>query len=459
MTYDAYPHSDSSLQVGRPPWLLFLFLTAVFFAVYHDFSYAKQGIGNYNNSADIYIAGVDEGSRTREIALLSLGFFAIVVLARSRTHVCLRSTRLVGWMVLSFVAWAFLSFFWAEDMALTFKRLMVFAILCIASAAVARRLSLREIILWILLSTSLFLLTSIFAEIVFGSFQPFASGYRLGGTLHPNGQGIDCGLLVLSAVAAADLEILRRTFFRICALVGFLLLILTQSRTALAALALALAAYYAAVCSKRTKITAAFVLSIVFGISLIASGGALFSSFKSAITLQRDDAGIGSFNGRLGLWKDLGYFIERRPVVGYGYGGFWTPTHINVISAEEKWPVPEGHSAYLDCLLTLGFVGLVVYAFLLFAGIARTFRFQRVSRSPALAFCGAVLVFSALIGFLESGVTSPSLTMFLCMVILVQIGFVYRPVKTGVRLYETRPLGSTRVSRLQKNSKHPGAGS
>jgi exopolysaccharide production protein ExoQ len=423
MTSDLHVPSAAALQVGRRPWLLFLFLAGIFFAIYHDFSYAKQGVGNYNNSADIYITGVDEGSLAREIAVVSLGIFAVISLARSRAHIRLLSTSLVGWVALSFVAWAFLSFLWAEDMALTFKRLMVFAILCVASVAVAHRLSFREIILWTLLSSSIFLIISILAEIAFGSFQPFASGYRLGGTLHPNGQGIDCGLLVLSAVAAADVERRRRGFFRVCALLGFLLLILTQSRAALGALPLALVVYFAATCSKRTRVIAVFVLAIVLGISFIASGGALVSSLKNAITLQRDDAGIASFNGRLGLWKDLGYFIERRPLLGYGYGGFWTPAHINVISAEEKWPVPEGHSAYLDCVLTLGFVGLLFYSFVLFAGIARAFRFQIGQRNPALAFCGAVLVFTALIGFLESGATSPSLCMFLCMVILVQIGF------------------------------------
>jgi O-antigen ligase len=298
--------------------------------------------------------------------------------------------------------------------------------------AVARRLSLREIILWTVFSTTLFLVIGIFAEVLFGTFRPFASGYRFAGTLHPNFQGIDCGLLLLSGVAAADVEKHKRTIFLACAIVGLVFLILTESRTVIAAALLALAAYFAAVCSRATKIAMAYSLSIVFCLLLLFFEAGLIPDLKSAIMLGRDDSTVDSFNGRTGIWEDVGYYIHRRPILGYGYGGFWTPTHIRVISGEEKWAISDSHSAYLEYLLTLGAVGLVAYTLLLFAGIRRAFRFQRLSQNSAFAFCGALLVFCSSDGFLESAVVNPSLLMFLSMAVLAQLAFVCRQETIGI---------------------------
>jgi O-antigen ligase len=200
----------------------------------------------------------------------------------------------------------------------------------------------------------------------------------------------------------------------------------------IAAALLALAAYFAAVCSRATKIAMAYSLSIVFCLLLLFFEAGLIPDLKSAIMLGRDDSTVDSFNGRTGIWEDVGYYIHRRPILGYGYGGFWTPTHIRVISGEEKWAISDSHSAYLEYLLTLGAVGLVAYTLLLFAGIRRAFRFQILSQNSAFAFCGALLVFCSSDGFLESAVVNPSLLMFLSMAVLAQLAFVCRQETIGI---------------------------
>ena len=434
MSYNNHLHSGPALHVGRLPWLIFLFLAAVFFFVDHDLSSAKRGIDNYGQSADDYIALVNEGPLTRRIALLSLGLFAIVSLVGRRTNVRLRINGPLGWILLSFTAWAFLSSIWAEDMPLTLRRLGVFGILCIAAVAVARRLSLRQIILWTFFSTTVFLVIGFIAEVHFGTFQPFATGYRFAGTLHPNGEGIGCALLTLSAVAAADAEKRWRPLFWACALLGFVFLILTASRSAFAAILPALAAYFAAVSSRRAKTALGLGLCLVIGVCLflLVRWDPPYSALRRAALLGRDDSSVGSINGRIGVWEDVGYYIARRPLLGYGYGGFWTPTHIRVISDEEKWGVPESHSAYLDYLLTLGAVGLGAYTLLLIAGIRRAFQFQKVSRNSAFAFCGGLLVFCGFVGFLQSGAAVSSFPMFLTVVVLAQLAFVSRPKTTRI---------------------------
>jgi exopolysaccharide production protein ExoQ len=406
------------------PWLTFLFLAATFFLIYHDTSNSKKGIDNYGASKDDLIAAVDNGSLTRRVALSSLGFFAIATLFRYRIIQRLRIHGALGWLILGFVAWAMLSLIWAEDVALTSKRLIVFGILCAAAVALASRFSIRQMILWTLFSTTLYLIVGVSAEVFFGTFRPFASGYRFAGTLPVNGQGINCALLLLSGLAAADLEKHRRTLFRACALVGFTFLILTESRTAIAAALFAYGVYWGAVYSNRAKIVMACVVSITLCLLFLFLGDAFSPRLGGAVMLGRDDATPNSFNGRVGVWKDVGYYIDRHPVLGYGYAGFWTPAHISEISREEKWGIPDSHSAYLDYLLTLGVPGLVVYVLLLSIGIRRAFRLHELSQNSALAFFGALLLFCALDGLLESAVFDPTLLMFLGMVALAQLAFV-----------------------------------
>ena len=431
MSCDGYPNARPPLQVRRPPWFMFLFLAAVFFFAYHDLSYSKRGIDNFNPSQDDIATAVAEGSLTRRIGLLSLGLYAIVNLVRHRDKSRLRINGPLGWILLSFVAWALVSPIWAEDIGLTLRRLVVFGILCVAAVAVARRFSLREIILWTVFTTGLYLLIGVSAEIALGTFRPFTSGYRFAGTLHPTGQGINCALLLLSGVAAVYVEKHKRTFFRACALIGFIFLILTASRTSFAAALLAVTVYIGAACSGRAKIAMGYVLSIIFCLLILFLANGFLPNLKAAIMLGRGDSGVDSFNGRTGIWGDVGYYIRQRPILGYGYGGFWTPGHIAEISKEEKWGVPDSHSAYLDYLLTLGAVGLFAYLLLLFAGIRRAFHLRSLSHNFAFAFCGALLVFCALNGLLESATMELSLPMFLSTVVLAQLAFVRPALSCG----------------------------
>jgi exopolysaccharide production protein ExoQ len=424
MSHCDYTNTRPTLQVRRCPWFLFLIITTIFLLSYHDLSHAKNSIGDYNESQDELLAYVVDGSPVHRILLLSLGLIATVSLARHRGNSPLRIGGLLGWLVLAFAGWALISPIWADDFTLTIRRVVAFEILWVSAIAIVRRASLREIILWIWLSTTIFLLIGIAAEIVFGTFHPFASGYRFAGTMHPNYQGMQCGLLTLSAVAAANMETRRRVLFWACGCLGFVFLILTGSRTSLAAALLALVVYSAMVSSRTTKIATVFGCSLIVSFLALSLGTGLLPRLKTAILLGRDDPGnVDSLSGRMMIWEDVGYYIRQRPFLGYGYGGFWTPTRISVISDEEKQAIPNSHSTYMEYLVSLGPAGLVAYVLLLFAGIRRAYRFHRLSRNSAFAFCGALLVFCALIGFLEVVITEGSPLMFPCILILAYLAF------------------------------------
>lgn len=412
------------------PWLFLFFLTTVFFVNYHDLTnnyHSLAGQDTLTSSVDDIATAVDNGSLVRQISLLSLLTFALVSLLRHRGAGRLVCDSPLSWLIVSFVVWAFISPLWADDILLTIRRLVVFGILCIAAVVVARYLSLRDVIWWSFLSTLLFLFAGVVAEMFYGTLRPFTPGYRFAGTLHPNGQGIECGLLVLSALALAEIDKRHQALFRGSALLGFVFLILTASRTAITAAVIAVGIYIFTVQTRRARVLMACSIGVIC-CSVLLFVGAASPKIKSSLELGREDAGdADSFNGRTTLWRSVGRYIRQRPILGYGYCGFWTPTHVRAISDEEGWAVPNSHSAYIEYLAGLGIVGLGAYASMLVVAIRRAFRSYTLSRSSVFAHCGALLVFYAVDSLLEAAESEGSLIMFLCMVMLVRLAFLGRP--------------------------------
>jgi O-antigen ligase len=235
-------------------------------------------------------------------------------------------------------------------------------------------------------------------------------------------------------VVAAQLEKRRRILYWAGALLGFVFLILTQSRTGAISGFLALASYLTAVCSRFTKIATAYGLGIFICFVLLISVNGTPRSLKAAMSLGREESTVGSFesfNGRTDIWDACANYVARRPVTGYGFGGFWNENHIAEISARNHWGVGAGHSAYLDYLLQLGAVGLITYILTLFVSLRRAFRFHSLSRDPAFAFCGALLVLCAVEGFLESTIMTPTSPLFICMVAVTRLALEAPPRKVA----------------------------
>jgi O-antigen ligase len=180
------------------------------------------------------------------------------------------------------------------------------------------------------------------------------------------------------------------------------------------------------------KIAMAYSFSIAFCLILLVMGDTFLPKLQSAVIAGRDSSTMDTFNGRTGIWDDVGYYIRQRPILGYGYGSFWTPAHLKEVSETEKWAVPDGHSAYLDYLLTLGSVSLALYILLLILGIMRAFCFYRSLRNSTFAFCAALLLFCALNGLLESAMVDPSVLMFLSMVVLARLAFICPTEAAGI---------------------------
>jgi O-antigen ligase len=334
----------------------------------------------------------------------------------------LRINGFLGWLILFFLAWAFLSFIWADDIGLCLRRLLVLAMLCLGALAAAERFTVHDIIILVFSITALNLLIGLMTEIALGSFQPLAFDYRFGGALHPNQQGINCGLLVLSSFCLMENRNRGRGLFLAVALIAFACHILTKSRTSFASTLLALFVYGSLVLSRPRKF--AFFLSVTFAfcLLLLVVGNNLFPALQRGILLGREESPY-SLTGRVPLWKESLKYIARRPLQGYGYGSFWTPHHIVEVSDLQGWIISEGHSGYLEIALGLGLIGTVAYVLILIVGVKRSLAFHRLSLSTGYAFFVVLLVFGLSDGLLDPAIIMPSFLCFISFVALAYLGF------------------------------------
>jgi O-antigen ligase len=133
----------------------------------------------------------------------------------------------------------------------------------------------------------------------------------------------------------------------------------------------------------------------------------------SVLVLAIDDASINSltvslgrdasFSGRVPLWLAVWPWIKANLLLGYGYEAFWVPaqTGVRVIALQIFYRPFYSHNGVLELMLSLGLVGLVLFAGVLVSFLVRLVRLLwREPRSVLGAFC---VVF--VIGFFLRNVT------------------------------------------------------
>ena len=248
-------------------------------------------------------------------------------------------------------------------------------------------------------------------ELALGTFDPLSAEYRFAGTLHPNAQGvvlatiflIACGLLLSPDQARVPM----RLRILICALLvlTFALLVLTDSRTSLLCLLLALGFFCSVrllVCNRRRFLVASLIAVAVLSAGLVAEGGTgqpPSQALTDAFTKPRDEGGIATLTGRVSVWQTCLTYAGKKLFLGYGYESFWTPERIVEISSRERWPINQAHSAYIEQVLGTGLVGLVLYSTILGLGVSASVRRFATGGGPPYLILATLLLFNVVHGF------------------------------------------------------------
>lgn len=104
--------------------------------------------------------------------------------------------------------------------------------------------------------------------------------------------------------------------------------------------------------------------------------------------------------GRADVWRAVIPHAMNRPFLGHGLDGFWTT------SSREEFDITGAHNGFLDIILSLGFIGLGLYAIFLISNI------RKAKNMMTHDFDWGVFWICSLVMSLLSNITESSFTSF-----------------------------------------------
>ena len=315
---------------------------------------------------------------------------------------------------------------WSIDPMLSAKRGLILAFLATAALGLQRAFTVEELCQAVIVVCGLFLLVGVVAEVRLGVFHPWSSGYRFAGTVHPNTQAIHCALLALGAALLPCRSMRQLLWTVLLVSVATLLLLLTKSRTSLLAFAATVALLVWLRTSGRTR------LVLVLGLLLAVSSGLLVMEMSGQRVAERFDDVVllgrtgktATLSGRIPLWSALVPYILDRPILGYGYGAFWSPDRILEMASKTKWQMVHSHNAYIETLLAVGLTGLLTMLSLVMVSLIRHIGLFRASGNRGHAFFATVLSFFLIYSCLEAGFMLPTFASLIWMISMAAAVFV-----------------------------------
>ena len=362
-------------DAGVFPWLLYLCTFPALFCLYNKFD-APAHPYEAQSASDI-AQQAQTGDVLGRILIVALGLIGASLVVRYRKRIRLQP--LIARILFAFLAWNALTAIWSVDPALSIRRLGSLAFMVIFCAGCATRMNTFSLSVFIASIPAVTILPGVFAEMRYGTFNLFSSGYRFGGTApHPN---VEAANLSVATILLAWLCWRTRGLGRICSVLATAFvaafLILSGSRTCLVAVFAAIAFSSALILvrdNRRLIPAVAALLCLTAGSGALAdlalSSGSARPGLIGLVQKNQDEGDPTSLNGRVDLWNHLLTYAAERPWRGYGFGSFWSPQRIEDVSAEQGWAIQQSHSAYIDELLGLGIPGALLYVALLFSSLA-----------------------------------------------------------------------------------------
>jgi O-antigen ligase len=176
--------------------------------------------------------------------------------------------------------------------------------------------------------------------------------------------------------------------------------------------------------TNRKRLAAMFVLTLALAIpaAMLLFGEEIGLFAKQTVLMGREGNSPETLTGRIPLWNFLiSNYLDARPLLGYGFQGFWSPEHILRVSASQDWLIMHAHSGYLNLVLELGYVGLVLFSVVLLLTVRRSYVYFRMTRDVSWLFMTCLIVWAIVASFFDSHLLTSSLRNFICMVAIAKV--------------------------------------
>jgi exopolysaccharide production protein ExoQ len=327
--------------------------------------FAQQGVWWFqNNRLNNALAGTfgSLAHSTGGNLVLDLPVFAtIVLLLSSRTkeivELCRRSRIFVALVVL-----AAASALWSQTPLRSFEWSICLALNTLYAFYLLRRFKPERLMALLLAFGWISLLASIAMAIFLPSYGVSyldGRGDWQGLYFHKNFCALTTVFLLPSAFYAPAQTVMSRLLRITYVGLSCFLVYMTQSRTGMLLLA-SLVLFSLAIRLVRRFAPGDRPIVLLTGSFMAVSVVALVASYWREIvySVGKDP----TLTGRTEIWQAVGASIMKRPLLGYGYMGFWqgfTGESANV-SLQNGWAVSSSHNGFLEIWLTLGAIGVIL---------------------------------------------------------------------------------------------------
>jgi exopolysaccharide production protein ExoQ len=371
------------------------------FVVYTLFIMSSGGLTPYPPPTLGPAIPLDSGSLTDSIFSLLYLILAILVALRPGRVVKVAVSQ--PW-VLALLGVAAASTTWSTVPDDTMRRSIAIIATSVFGWYVISRYGVRGFLQMLAISLGV----TVFLSIVYGVLRPgLVSVAQDGGAwrgVYEN-KNVFARAMVLSSITFLLLGIdpgARRWLVWAGAALSIAMVLLSRSGTGLVVLIL-LVVLLKFSSSLRLRFRVLVPVLIICG--LLAVGGVIWLGIHADVVA----GGMGkdtTLTGRTDLWSMALAMIERRPWLGYGYGGFWRGAvgESGYLWLAVGWEPPHSHNGFLDLALDLGIVGLLAFLLALLSALYRATLRARSARSAEAVGPLVLLVFLILYNLTESAI-------------------------------------------------------
>ncbi|CAN5593427.1 hypothetical protein BH10ACT2_BH10ACT2_00230 [soil metagenome] len=133
---------------------------------------------------------------------------------------------------------------------------------------------------------------------------------------------------------------------------------------------------------------------LVGGVSAVAIVLVWYFVFRNFDNLTELAGRSSTLSSRRIIWADVRGLIEKRPLLGYGYWGFWDRFDLTVATyARVGSPYGSAHNSMLEVLLMLGMLGGAIFLAICWFSVGGVMNAVWRSRSVATWWWATVMIF------------------------------------------------------------------
>lgn len=331
-----------------------------------------------------------------------------------------------------------ISAFWSITPLFTFARAVVFMGVIIVAVYIGSCYQWKDLFNLLKWGFAFAIVQSTFIALAIPSIGVQGKGWQ--------GAFDHAGILGLYAALTALLWLIdffsqrKRQLFSLF-VVGLSIFVMLQTNSATGLLLLIQGVCLVLVVNQMKKLKAKTSFLIIVNslpVLMLISQGANYYLNEGLILLGKSP----NLTGRGEFWPQLVQKVNERPILGYGFEGFWLPWKGGLNPAASiitpNFYVPEhAHNGFLDLALSLGLVGLTLYMITYVSCIIRTFRNVR-SGNGLSVFPLVLLLFIFTVNTSGNGLWEVGFHSFLLVLVSTRLALdTYRPSVRYAKSTET----------------------